>query len=378
MTPTVRLVERRTVVRPLPRADAAAVVADWSHVVELTPTADRGSYRLTARGWAGGFRTSGRLWEVAPKLGWGVAERLIGMPVVGPAADVGDEFAAGLRSALARRLASLMAERAAAGLVRGYAESRERSPVLRGRIDFPAEARRRPTAPLGFEQVADDYTADQPWNGWPVRVAGHLLDGPLPNDVRSALASSVRAFGDIRPRSSTDPDAFSDDPRLSAYRPLLGWCRVVEDALAGGAVLVNLEHLFEEYVSRLTDRPGPLTAVAQRPLPLRGTAGLPAVELRPDLTVFDATGEPVAVWDAKWKPLTAAGPHPDDLHQVLGYAAALGVRSAGLVYPGRRFSVGRYHTPGGVTVTVASCRLTGDPAVVRRADAKLRRLLVRP
>lgn len=367
MTRTVRLVERRTAVRPLPRADAAAVAADWSHAVELAPTADRGRYRLTARGWAGTFRTPGRVWEVAPKLGWEAAGRLLGEPAVGDGTGWGGD---GLRAALARRLATLMTERAAAGLVRGYAEGRERSPTVRGRIDFPAEARRGPAA-VGFAQVIDEFTAALPWNGWPVHVAGRLLDGPLPIDARSALSAAVEAFG-VPP--SSDPGPPSADPRLAPYRPLLGWCRLVEEALAGGAVLVNLDRLFEQHVARLA---GP-AAVSQRPLPLRGTGPLPAVELRPDLTVCNAAGKPAAVWDAKWKPLTAAGPHPTDLHQVLGYAAALGVRSAGLVYPGRRFAAGRYRTPGGVTVTVATCRLTGTPVAVRAAEAKLRRLLVRP
>jgi hypothetical protein len=343
------------------------VAADWSHAVELTPTADRGRYRLTARGWAGTFRTPGRVWEITPKLGWEAAGRLLGEPAAGGGAGWGGD---GLRAALARRLAALMADRAAAGLVRGYAEVRERSPVVRGRIDFPAEARRG-SAAVGFAQMVDEFTAALPWNGWPVHVAGRLLDGSLPTDARSTLSAAVEAFG-VPPAANLGP--VSADPRLAAYYPLHGWCRLVEEALAGGSVLVNLDRLFELHVARIA---GP-TVVGQRPLPLRGAGPLPAVELRPDLTACSPNGEPLTVWDAKWKPLTVAGPHPADLHQVLGYAAAMGVRAAGLVYPGRRFAAGRYHTPSGVTVTVATCRLTGTPAAVRAAEAKLRHLLVRP
>ncbi len=325
-----------------------------------------------ARGWVGTFATPTRTWEVVPKLGWEAADRLLTAGrLTGSAADLGT----GLRSALASRLAVLMTERHAAGLVRGYADLPEHAAIVRGRIDFAA-ATRRPT--VGFAQVVDDFSSDQPWNGWPLAVAGRLLGGPLGPSSRTELQAAMDGFIGVRPHAQPAAHHLVD-PRLAAYRPLLDWCGLVEQALAGGGLLVNLERLFEAYLGRLFARPHlGRVAVPQRELLVRERAGRPGVELRPDLTVLDATGRPVAVWDVKWKSLpNAGGPQPDDLHQALGYAAALGVPAAGLIYPGRRFTARRYDTPGGVTVTVATCRLIGDPGRVAAADERLRRLVMR-
>ncbi len=364
----IRLVERRTEVRRLPRADAAALSTDWPHVVEVLPTADRGRYRLTARGWVGTFATPNCVWEVTPKLGWEAAARLLAVGRIGDA-DLGRE----LRSALAGQLADLLAERSAAGLARGYAERPEHAAFVRGRIDFAATFQR---SAVGFTQAVDEFTADQPWNGWPLAVAGRLLAGPLDPTTRTALQAAADGFTGVRPHP-TPPAAFSD-PRLAGYRPLLAWCRQIEVALDHG-LLLNLERLFESHLEHLLATPlAGRSVVPQHPLLLRGPAGRPTVEMRPDLLVLDAHSRPAAVWDVKWKPLLAAGPHPDDLHQALGYAAALGVRAAGLIYPGRRFTRIRYDTPAGVTVTVATCRLTGCAERVARAADQLRRLVLRP
>jgi hypothetical protein len=94
------------------------------------------------------------------------------------------------------------------------------------------------------------------------------------------------------------------------------------------------------------------------------------------LLVRDSASRPRSVWDVKWKSL-AHGPAPADVHQVLGYAAALGVPDAGLIYPGRRFAATTYRTPGGVRLRVVRLRLTGPPERRERAVARLARLLSR-
>ena len=100
--------------------------------------------------------------------------------------------------------------------------------------------------------------------------------------------------------------------------------------------------------------------------------------LRPDLLARDPQGRPASVWDVKWKSLTAAGPDAADVHQVLGYAAALGLRAAGLVYPGRRFAVGTYTASGSpVALRIVRLRLVGPPERCERAVAKLARLVAR-
>ena len=59
---TITLTERRSAVRRLPRADADDLARHFRHVVDVTPTFDRGVYRLTARGYVGTFRTANVRW----------------------------------------------------------------------------------------------------------------------------------------------------------------------------------------------------------------------------------------------------------------------------------------------------------------------------
>ena len=87
-------------------------------------------------------------------------------------------------------------------------------------------------------------------------------------------------------------------------------------------------------------------------------------------------GSPVAVWDAKWKTLGRGGPADDDLHQVLAYAAVLGVTACGLIYPGRRATSRRWATPSGVTVHAVTLPVTGDPRRFESAVGRLRRRLL--
>jgi hypothetical protein len=357
----IRLGERRAVTRRLPRADVDCLLRDWSHVVGARPTPDRGVYRLTAGGWVGHFRTPSILWEVMPRLGWAAVERLLGS---GEAAD--GVAGVGLRSGLASRLAELMHERATAGLIAGYAERAVVSDMIRGRPDIPADLRRQAAGGPGLAQVVDELTADRAWNGWPLAVAHLLLSGDLTAAARQRLIMATGSFAGVSP--SEPPTDDSPDPRLITYRPLHDWCRLTTDALTGRSPLLNLSHLFEWHLARLL---GPL-ADAQRPIRFAGDAP-PA--LRPDFTVV-RHGRPVAVWDAKWKPF--GDPTPDDLHQVMAYAAALGAAAAGLLYPGRRLRVRRFTAPSGLRVTLASCRLTGTPAQLRRSDQRLRRLMAAP
>lgn len=387
---TVRLVERRTAVYRLPRADVADLLEDFRHLVEITPDVTPGRYRLTARGWVGSFRTTNRVWEVRPKLGWEqlsfldrfdvrLGDSADGIPIDGPA---------GLFSFFATRLAALMSERAAAGLVRGYARRSEWATTVRGRLDT-AELARSPAAPKDRLPVEfDDFTVDVTWNQYPLAVARSLLARPgLQPTARAALSVAADSFAGVSDQEAGSP-TWPDDPRLEAYRELFAWCRLIVSATTGVAgpdhvFLANLEHLFQSHIenvlgdrSRANDH---RSARFQRTVRLESCTGVRSdLTLIPDLTVCGPYGEPSGVWDIKWKPLWPGGPDPADVQQVLGYAAAVGVSAAGLVYPGRRFTVHRYATPSGrVQLYLVTHRTVGDPAKLRTSADRLARLILR-
>jgi 5-methylcytosine-specific restriction endonuclease McrBC regulatory subunit McrC len=365
----------------------------FCHVVDVAPTFARGVYRLTARGYVGTFRTANVRWLVRPKLPWDALRWLTG---VGPAAGAGEPSAAEwpgrLADLLAVRLADLLRERSGAGLMCDYAEREADGTAVRGRIDLPRQLRDLGRSPGLFRLVSDEFTADVTWNRLPKAAARRLLDQPgLSAEARAALADAaapLAAVADTTP-PATELDRLRYDTRTGPYRPLVEFSRLVlghrgpPGGPAGSALLVNLEHLFQSHVGDRLARPGALPAgwsIEPQAVVVLSSAdpALAPLALRPDLFAREPDGRPVSVWDVKWKPLTAAGPDPTDVHQVLGYAAALGVRAAGLVYPGRRSAAREYSAAGSpVVLRVVRLRLAGPPAARERSEARLARLVCR-
>ena len=98
----------------------------------------------------------------------------------------------------------------------------------------------------------------------------------------------------------------------------------------------------------------------------------PELALRPDL-LLQRAGQALLVLDAKWKRLSATRLVTADVYQVLAYCAALDVRRAVLVYPGRRDLAWQYRlgsTP--IQLTVRTLCLVGDRS---RLELAVRRLL---
>ena len=378
MSHTISLTERRSCVRRVPRTDVAELLRAFSHILDVQPTAHRNHFRLTARGVVGWFSTSSVRWVIRSKFPWADLTRLAGGMVPewgadnhGEPADSPEPFV----DLLASRLAKLMQERTAAGLLCGYREEESESSSVRGRIDF---TRWHSTPAMLFPLVADEFTSDVLWNRIPFTVAGILLARPdLSPQVRTELAMARDTFigvaDDCSALASFDRLIF--DARTEPYRLLIEWCRLIHGSTnVGGSaingVLLNLEHLFQLHIGRVLNSS---QISAQFPMTLQPTTGDTALTLCPDFATFHDDGTAKSVWDAKWKSLSTTGPDPTDLQQALAYAAALGVRTAGLIYPGRTFSLREYVAPSGVRVFAVKLRIIGD---CLRAERRLQRLVM--
>lgn len=390
MPRTVTLTERLPRTVRLHRADADFLLARHRAHVEVLPTTERGRYRLTALGHVGSIiAPTVRLW-VRPKL---PAVNLLHLldPAV-PPPELPDHAgpAADLLPFLAGRLADRLAERVAAGLHRDYAERAETEPFLRGRIDVPQQLRepRRDRLHGRF----DEFTPDVPCNRLPRAVVQILLlRDDLGEATRARLRQALAAFVDVSDVPMTAGLlATAPDRRTADYGPLLDLCRLIANGLAPGQVvgdvpapgfLLDLERIFEGYVTAGLERSFAEDAryrvAAQESFTVnRPAAGLPDLTLRPDVTL-SRDGRPVVVLDVKWKRLGDV-PQPDDLHQVLAYAAVLGAPRAVLVYPGRRSEVRTYRLAHAeLTVEVRSLRVVGTPAACDAAVARLVRSLRR-
>jgi hypothetical protein len=362
------LTERRTVVRPLPRAVAATLAERYSHLVEVRPTFARRRYALTARGYVGFLRVGELTIEFRPKWPWEMVGPLFtSNAAAGTHPLTPGPSPQGTRGAIldlyATKLAALMLDRATVGLHRGYVERTVCEPTVRGRIDLTVHTRTAWKRPGLFDQLVDDLSPDVPVNRWPKSAAAELTRTPgLSESTRGALERAVAAFADV----SDDAVPAADRAAIRAgapaeYRELLDWCGLLD----AGEVLVSLERAFEGYATRLFR-----AAVGERRLAVQQPIHLTPVALTPDVVVRRGD-TPVLVWDAKWKRPT---PTADDLHQALAYAALLGVADCGLVYPGRRFRLETLRAAGtSVAVHLLWLPLTDDPARLRRTAVRLRR-----
>jgi 5-methylcytosine-specific restriction enzyme subunit McrC len=385
------LTERRAVVRKLPRAVAAELAGRLPHAVEVVPTFARRRYRLTARGYVGWVRLGDVTVTFRPKRPWAEVRALFQVNPGGhaggekrttPGMTAGVHQESGLLALLAHRLATLMLARSAAGLLRGYVERELTDSRLRGRIDLHRQLQKSIQQPTLFDQIADEWTPDIPWNRLPKAAALRLLAEPgLGGPEREVLERAVAAFAEVgdTPVSAAERAGMAFDARTEPYRELIGWC----DLIGTDDVLVSLERAFEGYATSLFREALGEAVRQQQTIQLVGAPlvgahssrghppGVPP-QLTPDLTVFGGS-TPTSVWDAKWK---RPDPTAPDVHQALAYAAALGVRTCGLVYPGRRWRVATLRAASGVALHLLRLPLTDDPVRRGRVVRRVREVCV--
>jgi len=386
----VRLVERRTRVVKLPRADADFLLTHARHVVEVLPGGGGGVYRVTPRGVVGFLDTPRLRLDIRPKIPWPNLRMLLGLEPTSPPGGDAAEAGGGLLAVFARDLAERIRAVVAAGLVRGYRDADTDSPFLRGRLrtaDHLRDAAAR-AFPSHFPITESVFDLDTPWNRVPKATAATLLARPdLPAAARADLAAAVEPLESVPAGRLAEADfaAVAHDPRAAGYNGLIALCRQLTDGLAagsplgtdGGGFLLDLGRVFETYLSRsitahFAGRPG--WTVEAQPRVVVGHLRSGPVELQPDLIVR-RRGAVRAVLDAKWK---RPGPDPADLHQILAYAVATGAARVGLVYPGRRYARHDLTTPDGrVRVSLYRAAVVGPAAACEGSVARLARSLVR-
>jgi 5-methylcytosine-specific restriction enzyme subunit McrC len=387
---TILLRERRSRECRLSRADVDLLLADHRPHIEVIPTNQRGRYRLTPTGHVGTIVLPTRRLVIRPKIPLVNLFHLLDPTSPPPVIDDRAETVVGTAALdlLAGRLAALLAERAAAGLHRDYAERAERGAFLQGRLDVEAQVRDGGACKETLHCRFEEFTADVPCNRVPKAVAELVLRSPLAAErARAAVRQALGGFDGVG-AAALGPDDFAqaEPGRLTeAYRPLLELCRLLADALAPSgregatacpAFLLDMERVFEGYVTRgvvesFAGRGRYRVDVQPRHVANRPAAGQPDIHLRPDL-VIARDGRTEVVVDAKWKDLAGAPLVTDDVYQVLAYCTALGADRGVLVYPGRRDQAWEYEMTGTpIRLTVCTLRVVGDR---ERCVRSLRRL----
>lgn len=364
LTRTHWLTERTTTECRLSGADVEFLLAGHRSHLDLLPTSRRGSFRLTPSGIAGTIRAPHCRLVIRPKipmenLGWLLDPGA-------PASETEDQVSAApgseLLDLLARRLARLLDEQAAAGLHRAYIERAEVGRFLQGRLDVAAHLRAADGRKDRLHCITEDFTADVPCNQVPKSSAEELLRSTLlGSSARAALRRALTAFADIQ-SVALDAVAFAaavPDSRQAGtadqYRRLRDLCQLLAEGLSateldGGlstaAFLIDMERIFERYLTIAVQR----TFADQQRYRVQvqpcysihpAASDQPAFQLRPDVVV-ERDDIPWLVIDAKWKELSGSALNSEDVHQVLAYGATLGTRRVALVYPGARFRCWHY------------------------------------
>jgi 5-methylcytosine-specific restriction enzyme subunit McrC len=392
---TLLLRERTATECRLAAEDVAFLLARHRTHLELLPAGRRGRYRLTPAGYVGTLTAPTCRLVIRPKLPLHNLFYLLDPAAPPPVTKDAATAPPGTEALdfLAGRLAQLLAERAAAGLHRAYAEHSAEGRFLHGRLDVQAQMRSPPGRKDLLHSRYEEFSTDVPCNQVPRATADLVLRSPLVAEaVRAAVARAVGPFAGVR-SVALDPEAFSaaaPDRLTEAYRPLLDLCRLLADSLSPApdagpvpcpAFLLDMERIFERYVSRgvveafAADR---RRRVEVQPLYRMGrpTGGGPGLALRPDLVVFDGETA-VLVADTKWKRLAKAL-LPPDLYQVVAYGTALGARRAVLIYPGRRDRAWTYALPRApLDVVIHTLQVVGPRERCLRSLRRLGRSLRR-
>jgi 5-methylcytosine-specific restriction enzyme subunit McrC len=391
------LTERvRRVCRIAP-ADVAFLSANYPSHFELLPTGRRDWYVLTPGAVVGIVATPTRRIVIRPKIPLAnlfyLLDPLSSCPALPDRSALvdGQEALAFLAGQFALRLR----ERVAAGFQRGYDEQEMTGPFLLGRLDVAAQMRDVTTHKEQLHCRHDAFTADILCNRALRSAAEVALASPLLRDeVRTALLAVLGSFAEVQsiPLTSAVWSALADAP--AAYRPLLALGRFLADSLTpseatgevpGPAFLLNLEQVFEQFLTRLLfdvvetkEQRRARYRVVPQPL-IRASvpvAGQPDLNVRPDVLLF-REGAARRVIDAKWKRLAPMPLIAGDVYQMLAYCAALDVRRAVLVYPGRRDRAWRYALErGDCRIVIATMRVIGDREALSRSARRLTRLLL--
>jgi 5-methylcytosine-specific restriction enzyme subunit McrC len=378
---TIRLTERVATICRLAPDDVDYLLAAHRSHVEVTPTRRRHRYCLTPTGHVGTLVTPTCRLILRPKIP--IENLFYLLDPSGPMSVFDDATTptAGpeILDFLAARLAQLLTQRAAAGLHRAYMERATHGPFLQGRLDVPAQLRNPGGRKDRVHCRHEEFTADVPCNQVPRASAECVLRSPLLGEtVRAQLRCALAPYSEVH-AAPLDRESFrsaAPDRLTEAYRPLIDLCRLLADSLhpgetagsvTGPAFLLNMERVFEQYVTgsivRACPADGPYAVLVQRPYRVNPSlAEQPDLEMRPDLTI-ECDGRPLLVLDAKWKRLGRSPLVTEDVYQVLAYSTALGAKRAILVYPGRRSRIWKYPLEQAqLVVEVRTLRVLGSRA----------------
>lgn len=319
-------------------------------IQQVTPTSSAGTYDVQPGPFIGRFTTrSGLTVDVASRFPFANLLQVLRVSARQPTllnqAVTPARGGRGLLELIATAYVREVHRIAGFGLTKGYVTRTFTHPPYPGVPNATAHLARHLGRPDRLVTQARRLTPDIPANQ--VLAAAHrVLRHQVYEDptLTVRLRSLAPVFAGIT--------SVADAPRLASsaartsparYREALGLAVLVLSGLttlpsgagaAGPSVLFNMTKVWESYLETVLaeDLPAGHRLSAQHPVLLTDDAS--RLVAYADLVVLDAEGNPVAVYDAKYRPW-GDKPSAPEIYQTMTYAYRLGLNSAQLLYPGR-------------------------------------------
>jgi 5-methylcytosine-specific restriction enzyme subunit McrC len=225
------------------------------------------------------------------------------------------------------------------GLYQEYIEKREKSDIVRGKIDF-AEMSKHPwesSVPIKYSDLTPDIEDNQIllWTLFVARSSG-LVSNELVGDIKKAYQSLSRLVS-LKQYKASDCLNRSYQRLNREYERLHVLCYIIlsqsSPVRTSGAQqmipwAIDMAVLFEKVVANwVSDEVNePYSIKSQEDVEIGDSKRNYEIDL-----VLCRERNPVAVADTKYK--TPSQPSTEDISQLIGYAEAAGVENAYLIYP---------------------------------------------
>jgi 5-methylcytosine-specific restriction enzyme subunit McrC len=269
----------------------------------------------------------------------------------------------------------------ARGVMQGYRVEEEALLIVRGRIRFDEQIRRRLGMPIPIEVSYDEFTEDIELNRILRAAVARLARMPLRrHEHREGLRAVDTALERVALIDYGHAPPAPVFTRLNEhYRGAVELARLILDGtgfqlrtgdVASHAFLIDMNRVFERFALialrealRLDVRTFPAGA-AGRHLHL-DERDRPVIDLRPDLSWWEPDGRPSFVGDLKYKRTQVDEVEHPDIYQLFAYTTAMDLPAGLLIYAAGEADSGAHVVRhAGKRLEIRTLDISGAPSAV--------------